>query len=105
MLPYVIQILQGSLGDLARSLGEETTLEDVLQMLYEHYGMVMTFDTLSKELYSLKEGSGENVAKFGMHLSQQVHILLSECLGRIQQEHIQEMKQDHFCEGLNSKYK
>ena len=33
-------------------------------MLDEHYGMVMTFDTLSKELYSLKQGSRENVAEF-----------------------------------------
>ena len=66
--------------------------------------MVMMFDTLSKELYSLKQGSGENVAKFRVHLSQQVQILQSEYLGRIQQEHMEEMKQDHFYEGLNPKY-
>ena len=71
-------------------------MNDILQMLDEHYGMVMTFDALSKELYSLKQGSGENMAKFGVHLSQQVQILQSEYLGRIQQEHIEEMKQDHF---------
>ena len=39
-----------------------------------HYGVVMMFDTLSKELYSLKQGSGENVAEFGVCLSQQVQI-------------------------------
>ena len=45
-------------------------------MLDEHYGIVMTFDTLSKELYSLKEGSGENMADiWDVHLSQQVQIL------------------------------
>ena len=58
LLPYVFWLLQGSLGDPARSLGEDATLNDILQMLDEHYGVVMMFDTLSKELYSLKQGSG-----------------------------------------------
>ena len=62
------------------------------------------FDTLSKEIYFLKQGSGENVARFGVCLSQQAQILQSEYLGRIQQKHIEKMKQDHFYEGLNPKY-
>ena len=93
LLPYVGDIL----GDLARSLG-------ILQTLDEHYGMVMTFAALSKELYSLKHMSGENVAEFGVHLSQQVQILQLGYLGRIQQERMEEMKWDHFYEGLNAEY-
>ena len=58
-------------------------------MLDEHYGMVMTFDALSEELYSLKQTSGQNVAEFGVQLSQQVQILQLEYLGRIQQEHVE----------------
>ena len=92
MLPYVFQSLQLFLGDLARSLGEDTTLNDFLQMLGKHYGIVMMFDALSKELYSLKQGSRENVAEFRMHLSQQVQILQSEYLGRIQKGKVEEMK-------------
>ena len=57
LLPYVFGSLQGFPGDLARSLGKGATLTDVVQTLDKHYGMVMTFDTLSKELYSLKQGS------------------------------------------------
>ena len=91
-------------GDLARSLGKDTTLNDVLWVLDEHYGMVMTFDTLSKELYSLKQGSGENVAKFRVHLSWQVQILQSEYPGRIQLECMEEMKCDCFYVGLNPEY-
>ena len=52
-----------------RSLGEDATLGDVLQMLDEHYGIVMTFNTLSKEIYSSRQGMGENVAEFRVHLS------------------------------------
>ena len=87
-----------------RSLGEGATLGNVLQMLDEHYGVVMTFDALSKELYSLKQGMGENVAEFRVILSQQVQILQTEYLGRIQQEHVEEVKWDCFYEGLSPEY-
>ena len=46
--------MQGFLGDLARSLGDDATYSDVLQMLDEHYGVIMTFGALRKELHSLK---------------------------------------------------
>ena len=64
LLLYVFQSLQGFLRDLARSLGKDFTLNDVLQTFNEHYGIVMMFNALSKELYSLKEGSGENMTEF-----------------------------------------
>ena len=54
--------------------------------------MMMTFYALSKELYSLKQGSRENVAKFGVCLLQQLQIHQSEYPRRIQQEHIEETK-------------
>ena len=92
LLPYVFWSLQGSPGDLVRSVGEDVTLNDVLRTLDRHYGMVMMFNTLSKELYSLKQGSGENMAKFGVCLLHQVQIHLLDYLERIQQEHKQEMK-------------
>ena len=92
LLPYIFQSLQGFPGDLGRSLGEGATLTNVLQMLDKHYGMVMTFYTLSKELYSLKQGSRENVTKFRVHLTQQVQMLQSKYPGRIQQKHVEEMK-------------
>ena len=92
MLPYVFQSVQGFPGDLARSLDKDATLTNILQTMDEHYGIVMMFYALCKELYSLKQGSGENVAEFGVHLSKQVQILQPEYLGRIQQKYIDKMK-------------
>ena len=69
-------------------------------MLDEHCGIVMTFNTLSKELYSLKQGMGENGAEFGVHLTQQAQILQIEYPSRIQQEHVEELRWDCFYEGL-----
>ena len=64
---------------------------------------MMTFDALSKEHISLKQGIGENVAEFGVHLSQKVQILQMEYPGRIWWEHMEEVKRDCFYEGLNPK--
>ena len=73
-------------------------------MLDKHYGIKMTFDTLSKELHSLRQGSSENVAELAVHLLQQVQMLHLEYPGRIQPEHVEEMKCDCFYEGLNPEY-
>ena len=74
-------------------------------MLEKYYGMVMMFGTLSKELYSIKQTSGENVAEFGVCLSLQVQILQSEYMESIQQEHVEEMNWHHFYEGLNPEFR
>ena len=97
-------ILQGFPGDLGRSLGEDATLGNFLQMLDEHYDVEMTFDALNKELYSLKQETGENVAKFEVCLSQQVQILQTEYLSRIHKEHVEAVKWDCFYEGLSPEY-
>ena len=52
LLPYIF-CSQGFPGYLARSFGADVTLNDVLHMLEKQCGVVMTFDTLNKELYSL----------------------------------------------------
>ena len=103
-LPYVFRSLQGFSGDLVRSLGKDATLDDVLQILDKHYGVIMTFNALSKELYLLKQGMGENMAEFRLHLSQQVQILQMEYPSKIQQENVEEVKWDCFYKGLSPEY-
>ena len=44
------------------------------------------------------------MAEFAVSLLKQVQILQLEYMGRIQQEHLEEMKWDHFYEGLNLRY-
>ena len=95
LLPYVFHLLQGFLADLAWSLGKDATLNDILQTLDENYGLIMRFKALSKELYSLKQGSSKNIAEFTVHLLQQVQIHQTVSPGRIQLEHVEDMKHDH----------
>ena len=105
LLPYVFCSLQGFLGDLSRSLTKDATLNDVLWMLDEHYNVVMTFNTLSKELYSLRKGSSKNIAELRVCLLQQVQVLQSEYPGRIQLEPLEEMKHDCFYKSLTLEYR
>ena len=86
LLWYIFHSLQGFPGDLALSLGKDATLSDNLQMLDKYYGVVMTFNALSKELYSLKQGLGKKVVELAVHLLQQVQILQLKYSGRIQPE-------------------
>ena len=51
-------IITRVLGNLAGSLGKDAILSDVLQELDEHLGIIMMFNALSKECYSLKQGRG-----------------------------------------------
>ena len=65
LLPYIFCSLQGFLCDIARSLGKDATLSNVLQMLDEPYGIIKMFNTLSKELYSLSKHQGRMWLKLG----------------------------------------
>ena len=103
-LPYVFRSLQGFPGDLARSLGDDATLGDVLQMLDKLYSIMMTFNAVSKELYSVKQGMGEKMAEFVVHLFQQIQILQMKYPSRIQQEHMEEVNWHHFYRGLSPEY-
>ena len=65
LLSYIFHSLQGFLGDIARSLGMDATLSDVLQTLDEHYGAMMNLMPtvknsipLSQDLVRMEQSSG-----------------------------------------------
>ena len=66
LLLHMYQSLRGFPKELAQSLGEDATLQEVLQMLDEHYRVVMMFDALNKELYMLHQGYQEGMSEYGV---------------------------------------
>ena len=48
LLPYAVQSLQGYPGELVQSSGTDTTLDNVLMMLDEHYNNMKALDALTK---------------------------------------------------------
>ena len=69
VLPHMYQSLKGFPGELAQSLGKDATLQEVLQVLDDHYGVVMTFNALHKELYMLLQGYQEGMSEYGIQLA------------------------------------
>ena len=74
-----------------RSLGEDVTLGNVLQMLDEHYDIMMTFNALSNELIpsSRKQERIWLSLKYAVTTSSNTP---EGYPGRIQQEHVEEVK-------------
>ena len=70
LLPYIYLLIARVSGQHGLELDKDATLSDILQMFDKDCGVVMMFEALGKEIYSLKQGFGENVAEFGVHLSQ-----------------------------------
>ena len=96
--------LQGFPEELAQSLGEDATLQEVLRMLDEHYGVVMTIDALNKELYMLCQGYQVDVSTYGVQLAQHVKIIQTEFPRCIRDEHLEGVKHDYFYKGLKEEY-
>ena len=98
------QSLQGFPEELAQSLGTDATLQEVMQMLDEHYGVVMTFNALNKQLYMLHQGYQEGMSKYDVWLAWHVWIIQTEFPGCIIDEHLEGVKHDCFYEGLKEEY-
>ena len=70
-------------------------------MLDQYYGVVQSFDSLSKELYALQQGAQESVAKFGIRLTEQVQILWDKFPRIFPVRYMEDVKRDCFYEGLH----
>ena len=74
LLPYAICSLQGYPGELVRSAGTDITLDDVLNILDEHYNNIKALDTLNQELFQLQMGEKESVSDLGVHLLRHLQV-------------------------------
>ena len=96
LLPYALCSLQGYLGELVRSLEMEITLDDILNILDEHYNKVKALDALNQELFHLCMGEKETVSDWGVHLLRHLQILAASFLECFPPDCIAKLKGDHF---------
>ena len=66
LLPYAICSLQGYMRELVRRSGTDTTLDDILTILDEHYYKVKALDALNQELFQLHIGEKDAVSDWGV---------------------------------------
>ena len=105
LLPYAIRSLQGYPGELVQSSGTDITLDDVLMILDEHYNNVKALDALNQELFQMRMADKETVSDWGVCLSRQLQILAASFPDRFPQDHVAELKRDHFYGGLPKRLK
>ena len=96
LLPYAIRSLQGYPGKLVQSSGTDITLDEVLTILDEHYNNVKALDALNQELFQMRMADKETVLDWGVCLSQHLQILVASFPTNFPQEHVAELKRDHF---------
>ena len=58
-----------------RSLGINITLDDILNILDEHYNKVKALDALNQEIFQMHMGKEETVLDWGVCLSRHLQIL------------------------------
>ena len=96
LLPYAICSLQGYLGELVRSLGMDITLDDVLNILDEHYNNIKALDVLNQELFQMPMGKKETVSDWRVCLSRHLQILTVSFPECFPLDEVAELKHDHF---------
>ena len=89
---------------MARSQGENVTLNDVLQTMDEHYGVVMMLDSEQEAFFPQARSMRKGSQIWSVTVTAGTDTAVKSIPEGSQQEHVEEMKQDCFNEGLNDKY-
>ena len=81
--------------EFVRSFGIDITLDDILNILGEHYNNVKALDTLNQELFQMHMGKGNHV-RMGVCISRHLQILAASFLEHFPPGCVAKMKHDHF---------
>ena len=103
--PYVIASLQGSPGEIIRSMSETTTLTEVLEKMDKYFGDVRTFEQLNQSFYDLKMGGKlDSVSGLAGELHKIASRMMQRYPARLCPEAMEEMKREQLYSGLPDSY-
>ena len=97
---YVQQSLEGPAADLACSLGEEYTLEDLLDLFDGYYENAESLTQLHAELHSLKQREKEDIAQFAVRITRAVNLIVDHKDNTMTAAQIAQMKRERLHKGL-----
>ena len=96
LLPYAICSLKGYPGELVRSSGMDITIDDVLNILDEHYNNIKTLDVQNQELFQMCIGKKETISDWGVCLSRHLQILPASFPEHFPPDWVAKLKHDCF---------
>lgn len=100
LLPYTFLSLTGDVGKLALTLGEDKTLNELIQSLDETNKVISYLDNMKKGFYSLQQGSHETVTQFGVRFGYALIEMVNTFPEVIPKSEIGDLKRSHFYGGL-----
>ena len=105
ILAEAFSTLKGEPAELVQDLGEDATLDEMMEVLDGHYGNVLDYDALNSELYTMKQAFSESVTAFGVRVSTCVKMMAAEYPARMPAHTVPTTKRDRFYGGLRPVYK
>ena len=105
LLPQVVASLKGPPGQMARSLGMDVNLDEILECLDNYYGNVLTYHGLSREMYTLKQQKNEDVSSFGVRVNKVIALIADMFPEKMPPAEKRDRILDAFYEGLVDEFK
>ena len=105
LLPRVYRSLQGPPGDLARGLGLNVSLPEMIEYLDQYYGNSLGYDQLMGGLYTMVWKDGESVEDLATRLDRHLILCAGSYPDLFPPETIRTMKRDRFFDLMTGIYK
>ena len=97
---HVEQSLQGPAADLACSVGENATLDDLLAVFDGYYENAESLEQLQAQLHSLVQRDGENVTNFAVRICTLSNWVMSHKDNTMTPDQMMRVKRDRLHRGL-----
>ena len=102
---HVENSLEGEAANLASSLGENSTLEDLLKLLEDYYRTPDSLCQLHQELFHLEQRKDEKVAQFAIRLCTQTDRVMKHQHNTLTVDGMEDMKKGLLYGGMNPSLK
>ena len=90
---------------MARSLGMDVNLDEILECLDNYYSNVLTYHGLSREMYTLKQQKSEDVSSFGVRVNKVIALIADMFPEKMPPAEKRDRILDAFYEGLVDEFK
>ncbi len=105
MREALVIALKGTAADMVRLMGEESSVENILQRLSVIYGTVGSYESMMQEFYDLSQKHGEDVASFASRVQTMAGTISEHFPRRLPREDLREAIREKFYVGLREPLK
>ena len=105
MREALVIALKGTAADMVRLMGEESSVDNVLQRLAVIYGTVGSYESMMQEFYDMSQRQGEDVAMYASRVQRMAGTISEHFPRRFPRADIREAIREKFFVGLREPLK